>query len=88
MSFIENYPISFLDDGDMQTGCNPNLSGDEGLDNDEEDDAGWRMLRLERETWLKEHVKIYNIFLGEIIFSLYARLPRNLLRVAPKTVSF
>lgn len=40
----------------MQTGCNPNLSGDEGLDNEEEDDADWRMMRLERETWLKEQV--------------------------------
>jgi hypothetical protein len=49
---------SFLDDGDMQTGCNPNLSGDEGLENEEEDDASWRMLRLERETWLKEHVML------------------------------
>lgn len=45
-----------LDDGDMQTGCNPNLSGDEGLENEEEDDSGWRMMRLERETWIKEHV--------------------------------
>ncbi|XP_059478025.1 claspin-like [Neocloeon triangulifer] len=42
------------DDGDWQGGCNPNLSGDEGLEDDDEDDASWRTLRLERENWLKE----------------------------------
>ncbi|XP_065340177.1 claspin-like [Cloeon dipterum] len=43
------------DDGDWQGGCNPNLSGDEGLNDDDEDDAAWRTMRLERENWLKEN---------------------------------
>ncbi|CAB3362027.1 Hypothetical predicted protein [Cloeon dipterum] len=43
------------DDGDWEGGCNPNLSGDEGLNDDDEDDAAWRTMRLERENWLKEN---------------------------------
>jgi hypothetical protein len=60
--FLYDVQICLLDDGDMQTGCNPNLSGDEGLENDEEDDADWRMMRLERETWLKEHVMLIFLY--------------------------
>jgi len=50
----------------LQGGCNPNLSGDEGLDDDEEDDSTWRTLRLERETWLKEKVK-YILFIFALL---------------------
>jgi hypothetical protein len=50
------------DDGDWASGANPNFSGDEGGDEDEEEESKWRTARLERETWLQEN-KVLNKYL-------------------------